>query len=544
MIINTKRIKDNLKLDTQYKLIFAAALFFTFFDNYAFFKNTIAVYPLTTDNIGFLVSLAIVLTAFTTLLLTILSSRWTTKTILITMFLISSLTNYFMNSYQVVIDKTMIQNMMQTDLNESMDLLSLKQAFYFIFLGLIPSIFVYRLKIEYTSFKQESLSKAKTILLSLFVIIVLILGFSKHYTSFFREHKPLRFYTNPSYWIYSIGKYANMMFIDANIVVVPIGVDAKIIKNGDHIKKLTIMVVGEAARADRFSLNGYQRETNPLLKQEDILNFSNMYSCGTSTAVSVPCMFSVYGRNDYNYKKGIATQNVLDVLAHTKEIEVLWRDNNSDSKGVAQRISFENYRTEEKNTLCDSECRDEGMLIGLDTFITEHQNKDIMIVLHQMGNHGPAYYKRYPKEFEKFTPVCKTSQLEECTKEEISNAYDNAILYTDYFLSKVIAFLKQYNTSYETSMIYMSDHGESLGEHGLYLHGLPYFIAPDTQTNVGALMWFGDKKIEHLDIKNLQKNADNTYSHDNLFHTLLGIFEVDTHVYDKEMDILSTAKNI
>jgi lipid A ethanolaminephosphotransferase len=308
----------------------------------------------------------------------------------------------------------------------------------------------------------------------------------------------------------------------------------------DHHTELVIMVVGEAARADHFSLNGYEKKTNPLLENKDIINFSEFYSCGTSTAYSVPCMFSIFDRDDYSYKKGISTQNVLDVLTHTKDIEVLWRDNNSDSKGVALRVPFEDYRTSKTNTICEDngECRDEGMLVGLDEYIKKNKGKDILIVLHQMGNHGPAYYKRYPKEFEKFTPVCETNQLEQCTQEEISNAYDNALLYTDYFLTKTINFLKKYDKTHETALIYMSDHGESLGENGVYLHGLPYFMAPDSQTNIGAFMWFGEEMKKDIDMKKLHKNKEQKYSQDNLFHTLLGLFEVETKVYDKSKDII------
>jgi lipid A ethanolaminephosphotransferase len=290
------------------------------------------------------------------------------------------------------------------------------------------------------------------------------------------------------------------------------------------------MVVGETARADHFSLNGYSRETNPLLKKEKIINLPHVSSCGTSTAHSVPCMFSIYERDDYSYKKGIGTENLLDVLNHTNQVDILWRDNNSDSKGVALRVPFEDYKTAQTNTICDEECQDEGMLVGLNEYIQKRKGKDILIVLHQMGNHGPAYNRRYTEEFEKFTPVCKTNQLEECSQESINNAYDNALLHTDHFLSEVIQLLKEYDNSHKTSMIYMSDHGESLGEHGLYLHGLPYFMAPDAQTHVGALVWFGEKNQKEID-------PNKAYSHDNLFHTLLGLFEVKTKVYKKELDM-------
>lgn len=294
------------------------------------------------------------------------------------------------------------------------------------------------------------------------------------------------------------------------------------------------MVVGEAARADHFSLNGYERETNPLLKKEEIIDFSHMYSCGTTTAISVPCMFSIYDRNDYDTQKGLHTENVLDVLSHAG-VEVIWRDNNSNSKGVADRVQYENYRTAENNTICDDECRDEGMLVGLEQRI-EASDKDMIIVLHQMGEHGPAYYKRYPKAFERFTPTCQTNQLEACSQEEIANAYDNALLYTDYFLSQTIQLLKKYEESMDTAMFYMADHGESLGEGGFYLHGLPYFIAPDTQRHVGSLLWLG--KDFPVDKEKISNAASNKFSQDNLFSTLLGLFDVQTEVYKKEMDML------
>jgi lipid A ethanolaminephosphotransferase len=254
-------------------------------------------------------------------------------------------------------------------------------------------------------------------------------------------------------------------------------------------------------------------------------------------------MFSIYTKDEYDYKKGITTQNILDVLTNTKDVNVLWRDNNSDSKNVALRVQYEDFKTSKTNTICEEgECRDEGMIVGLDEYIEKSQGKDILIVLHQMGNHGPAYYKRYPKEFEKFTPVCKTNQLEKCTNEEVNNAYDNAILHTDYFLSEVINFLKPYSKTHETAMIYMADHGESLGENGLYLHGVPYFMAPSTQTHVASVMWFGESLKKEYDTQKLKTYSHEAFSQDNLFHTLLGLFEVETKVYEPTMDILNPVR--
>jgi len=536
-LINLKK-ENPIKTLTQSKLILYTALFLVLFDNYSFFSNVLKVYPLNITNIGPLLSLGFVLFAVIVLLFTLLSSKFTTKPILIIVVIVSSLTNYFMNTYHIVVDESMIRNTMQTNINESMDLLSIKQVVYFLFLGLLPAWYIYKAEIYYRGFKSELIAKVKLIALALAIVGVSAFAFGGFYASFLREHKPLRFTTNPTYWIYSLGKYISLTYNSGPIVLKAIGEDATI-ESSDKMKKIVIMVVGEAARADHFSLNGYERETNPLLKKEDIINFSNTFSCGTSTAESVPCMFSVYDRSDYSYKKGISTENVVDVLKHTNKIALLWRDNNSDSKGVALRIPYQNYKSAKNNTICENgECRDVGMLVGLDDFIEKNRDKDIFIVLHQMGNHGPEYYKRYPKAFEKFTPTCKTNQLEQCSEAEVNNAYDNALLYTDYFLTQTIDFLKKYNSNYKTAMIYMSDHGESLGEGGLYLHGLPYFIAPDAQKHIGTIMWFDEKMKQDFDVKKLKANSDKEFSQDNLFSTLLGLFKVKTEVYEAQKDML------
>ncbi len=516
------------------KLIFFVSLFFVLFDNSAFFHHVLQSYPLSLKNSGFLISLGVGLLTIITLFFTLLSSKYTTKPILIVFLILSAAASYFMNNYNVVIDHIMIQNIVQTNLAESADLLSFKLFYYFLLLGLLPASFVCMLKIESESFKRTILTKIKITFLSFCIIFGSILLFSKFYTSFFREHKPLRYYTNPAYYVYSAGKYINRKFNTTKTIHKPLGLDARIPAT-DIDRELIILVVGEAARADRFSLNGYQRETNPLLQQEDVISFTNTYSCGTSTAYSVPCMFSVLPRNEYSDRKGAATENLLDVLQHA-HVNVQWRDNNSNSESVAGKVPYYNYQLSSVNSVCDTECRDMGMLIGLQEYINKQEKGDILIVLHQMGNHGPAYYKRYPASFEKFSPVCKTNQFDECSREEIGNAYDNAILYTDFFLEQVIKLLKNNSQQFETAMVYMSDHGESLGEYGIYLHGLPYQMAPDVQKHIASIFWFGDNFP--VDKKSLREKVSRRFSHDNLFHTILGLFEIETSVYDNRLDII------
>jgi len=368
--------------------------------------------------------------------------------------------------------------------------------------------------------------------------VVCLFSFSASYATFFREHRLLRHYANPVFFLYSSGRLVYKAATISHPEMAALGREARI-ADTDTGRELVIFVLGETARADRFSLNGYHRETNPLLKKEDILNFTDVASCGTSTIVSVPCMFSNLGRENYTHEKALSTENLLDVLGHTGRVNILWRDNNSDSKGVALRATYQDFRTQTFNPVCDLECRDEGMLAGLQEYIDKKTKGDIFIVLHQLGNHGPEYYKRYPKQFEKFTPVCKSNDLGTCSDEEISNAYDNVILYTDYFLSQVIGFLKSNDSRFETSMIYVSDHGESLGENGLYLHGMPYAIAPVAQTQVPLIMWFGDSIKHEIKIPAIRAMAHNPYSHDNIFHTVLGLMEVNTPLYDPAKSILN-----
>jgi len=522
------------------RLILLVSIFLIALANFAFFSNILEVYPLNLENSLFLLSLVILFCAATVFLLALLCFKYTIKPVIILILITSSFTAYFMDTYNVVIDESMIDNILKTDLNESMDLLSVKQFVYFLVLGLLPALYVYKLKVVHPQgWRAAFIVRTKLLVLPVLTIVLCVVIFGGYYASFFREHKPLRLYSNPSYYLYSLVKTIGKFTIHASMPLLAIAQDAKIPASDIH-RELVILVVGETVRADHFSLNGYQRQTTPLLEQENIFNFTDVWACGTSTATSVPCMFSIYGQSSFTKSKADSTENILDIL-HRAGVNVLWLDNNSSSKGVADRVAYESYKTSTNNNVCDDiECRDEGMLGNLQHYIDTHPQGDIFIVLHQMGNHGPAYYKRYPKRFEQFTPVCQTNQLEQCSNQEISNAYDNAILYTDYFLSQTIALLKKNDVQFESSMLYISDHGESLGESGLYLHGLPYLFAPDAQKKVPMVMWFSHSfdQDDEIDMAQLTLKTTQKLSHDNLFHTILGLMEIETGVYDPALDIL------
>lgn len=520
---------------TTGKILILSSAFFVLFHNVLFFRKLLESYPFTLQNMLSISVAVLLLASVTALLISLFSSKFLIKPALIILFLSSSVASYFMNGFGVVIDDSMIQNIVQTNFYESSDLFSGKLLLYFFVLGMLPSWLIYKANIQAGSWGSKLLASSKIAGVSLLTIIFTLLVFGKFSSSLLREHRELRQYMNPAYFLYSLGKYVNQNFDSPPLPVQALGKDA-VIPSADRSRELIIFVVGEAVRADRFALNGYARQTNPLLGKEDVVSFSDVSSCGTSTAVSVPCMFSVLTRKTFNTRASKSTENLLDVLSHAG-VNVLWRDNNSGSKGVSERVQFEDFTQAALNPVCDVECRDEGMLTGLDAYIDSKKKGDLFIVLHQMGNHGPAYYKRYPQAFEVFTPSCRFNQFENCTNEEINNAYDNSILYTDAFLAKVINFLKPYSTGFNTAMLYFSDHGESLGENNIYLHGLPYAIAPDNQTHIPALMWFGDGF--GIDRQMLEHRTSLEYSHDNIFHTVLGLLEIETSVYDPGLDILN-----
>jgi lipid A ethanolaminephosphotransferase len=304
---------------------------------------------------------------------------------------------------------------------------------------------------------------------------------------------------------------------------------------------LMVIVAGETARAANWSLGGYGRDTNPELAKRDILYYSNASSCGTATATSLPCMFSPLTRDQYSYEGGLANENLLDVLVHAG-FAVEWWDNNTGDKDVATRVPSRMMAAADGAEFCQPECIDGVFLKHLEEKAATITGNTV-IVLHQIGSHGPSYWLRYPSEQERFAPACQTPELTECSSEEIVNAYDNTIAYTDKFLSQVIDLLDSRDRVIP-AMFYVSDHGESLGEGGLYLHGTPYFMAPDDQTHVPMVVWMSDRFRDTLALDKacLTTAKGDDVSHDNMFSTVLGMLDVSTTARDPALDLAGACR--
>ena len=533
MFPRSTRLARGLSSNT---LIVLAIAFMVLLANHSFFDQTLAVYTLDRQNVLPLLVLPLGLGAATALLAGLFAFGRLTKPVLAVLLVVSAASAYFMDSFGVVLNDEMLQNVAQTNVSEAGDQITFRLFGYLMLLGVVPVLLMQRIPLLWRGWRRELLARGLLLGGSVVVLVAIGASFGSFYSSFIREHKQLRSYANPTYPLYGLFRFVQAeLKSDENVVASVIGADARRVDSARR-PRLIIVVVGETARADRFSLNGYARQTNPELSREDVISFSNLTSCGTSTAISVPCMFSSLGREGFSIDAALRQENVLDILQRAGAY-VHWLDNNSDSKGAAKRIPFEDFRTAEKNPLCDDECRDEGMLGRAQELAAARTNEDVVIVLHQMGNHGPAYYKRYPPAFERFKPACQNKDLSRCSIEEIGNAYDNAILYTDHFLGQTVAMLKRFEPKFDTAMFYLSDHGESLGENGLFLHGLPYALAPREQIHVPAVMWFG-KGFDAQLVERARARKDQALSHDHLFHTLLGFLGIETSEYRAQLDIL------
>jgi lipid A ethanolaminephosphotransferase len=309
---------------------------------------------------------------------------------------------------------------------------------------------------------------------------------------------------------------------------------------------LVVLILGETARAANFGLGGYARDTTPQLRQlqaqGDLVYFSDVKSCGTSTQASVPCMFSHLGKTAYESSKD-RYESVLDVLQRAG-MAVLWVDNQSGCKGVCDRVPNVATTALKVPEFCASgECLDEVMLHELPKQLAAldpaKRALGTVVVMHQMGSHGPAYYKRSPTAMKPFQPECSSHALQNCPPEQIVNAYDNSIVYADHFIAKTVKWLQA--QSRPTALMYVSDHGESLGEKGLYLHGMPYSIAPKEQTHVPMVVWLSKPLQRERDWRMacLQDQSAKPLSHDHVFHSVLGLTQVTTRLAKPELDLFA-----
>jgi len=504
----------------------------------------------------FTLAFAGMVTAATGALLSLLAWPRLIKGLLVVLLLSAGALAYFIGSYGIVFDPTMVVNMAQTDVRETRDLLSWRLLASIALLGALPAWWLLRRPAAPKQAWPKRLGgNVAAFALGIVAMVLLALSVFADLSSTMRNYKTIRYMVTPLNAVYSISSAALRRQAAPSGPPAVIGADARLLPRPDGAKPpLLLLVVGETARAMNFSLNGYARPTNPELAKLPVLSLRQVSSCGTSTAASLPCMFSPLGRDAFGDLKG-TQENLLDVLQRAG-LAVLWLDNQSGCKGLCDRVpnSFTAKLPEGAAPLpaglCDGEeCFDESLLHELDKRIAaldpERVKRGVVLVMHQMGSHGPAYFKRSPPDLKPFQPECRSNALQQCPREQVVNGYDNTLVTTDRLLARSIAWLQTQSSRFDAGMFYVSDHGESLGENGLYLHGMPYAMAPAEQTHVPMVLWVpeGDGLAASLKPGCLAALRDKPASHDNLFHTAMGWVGARADVYKAEWDLLAACRS-
>ena len=521
------------------------AIWLGVFLNIAFFEKIRMLTPYNGVKAGlFVVASIIIVVAAYNFIFQFFNWKWTAKPLAIALVFIGGFAAYAVNTLGVLITSDQIQNLMQTDIAEARDTWSWHLLTWTLGMTVVPIIVILMMKIKPEPIIRQLLHKLIALVVSLTMVLGLLFVFYVDFAAIFRENRDLKGMISPQNMIASFASYYKKKAPKENLPLVVYGEDAVMQKaQATSLPKLMVLVVGETARAENFSLNGYGKNTNPKLAQQDILNFSQVSSCGTATAVSVPCMFSGMPRKQYEERLASHREGLLDI-AQRAGYQVTWIDNNSGCKGTCDRVNqFKIPEPIQQKWCKDKECFDDILIDSFKAYlatIPQDDNRPRLIVLHQMGSHGPAYYKRVPAQFNVFKPTCDTNAIQGCSREALLNTYDNTLLYTDYVLDSLIETLKN-TTKYQTALWYLSDHGESTGESGMYLHGAPYAIAPTQQTHIPMLMWFSTvwQHQAKQQIKCLAQQGRKELSQDNLFPTMLSLLDVKSKVIDPNNDMLA-----
>ncbi|VTU17573.1 Phosphoethanolamine transferase EptA [Variovorax sp. SRS16] len=480
-------------------------------------------------------------------------SRWM-KPLWFAVVLLAAVVQHYMLSYRIVMDPSMVANAVQTDPDEVRDLLSWGLLLDVLLVAVVPAWALWRVRIAPQHIVSQVWRNAVLLIVAVALAVGGMLVMNRELAPLMRNNVHLRYMINPLASVYSaVAAVVKPMFRHSRkLIPVTAGTTLGASYASQARPPLFVLVVGETARADHFALNGYARDTTPELAARHVLSFRDVHSCGTNTQASVPCMFSPLGKHDFEARKD-DYENLMDVL-QAAGLAVFWLDNQPGGcKGVCDRIphasAFSPLDAAVKKTMCDGdECLDDVMLRGLDERLAalpaERRSKGVVLVMHQMGSHGPAYYKRSSPDVKRFMPECTTNALAECSHSELINAFDNSIAYTDRFLGKTIDWLQGQSTRYDTALLYLSDHGESLGEYGLFLHGAPYSFAPEVQKHIPMVMWFdaGMSARRKLSRPCLDADLDAPLTQDNLYHTVLGLMDVHNKTYKPALDALASCR--
>jgi lipid A ethanolaminephosphotransferase len=516
--------------------------------NIPFWSRVTEIRPLASiDDALYLLSFAILAFIVINLFLMPLTLiRPVAKPLLALAVLLAGFASYFVSAYGVLIDKVMIRNVFETNGTEAGELINLNLILYVGLLGVLPAFLVMRAGVIAVGWRRELAHRGIALGLTVLGVGVVAAAFYQDHASTFRNNRELRHMIVPVNYLAGVGSYVGEI-TRPDLPYQAIGRDARLGEawSGKDAEKplIMVLVVGETTRAENFGLNGYARQTTPKLAAiPELINFSKVSSCGTSTAISVPCMFSDLGRERFDPEEAKARDNLIDIVKRVG-FEVQWFGNNTSCQGVCREVPEIRAPREDYPQYCigDNPCMD-GAIFDMFGKTLANPTGRRFVVLHTLGNHGPGYHLRYPKAFEKFTPVCRETDFSKCDVASIVNAYDNEVLYTDHLLAETIQKLAALGDRADTALIYVSDHGESLGENGIFLHALPYAVAPEVQTHVPMVFWASPGFVSRMriDMRCVAEKKDQELSHDHVMHSVLGMLDVEVSSKKMELDLFSS----
>ncbi len=527
------------------QLALAAGLFWALTANHAFLAAALRGRSLAEPSAwGFGAALLVLLVLVHALALALVANRWTIKPLLTLLLPATAFASYCTESFGVHLDPAMLRNLLHTNAAEAGELLTRGLAMHLLLYAGLPLVLLWRIRVTRRPLLHAAGIRAGALLIGTALVALTLLSIFQPLASLVRNQRQLRYLVTPANYLWSAVAAVAAEHRGARGPRQPIGLDAAAGDSWPARRKplVVVLVVGETARAANWGLSGYPRQTTPQLAQLDVVNFVHATSCGTDTETSLPCLFAPVGRRSYQEARIRGEESLLHVASRAG-VAVRWRDNQSGCKGVCEGLPSEKVHGLVPPGLCaGGQCLDEGLVGDLAARLESAQGTQLW-VLHMLGNHGPAYFRRHPAQFARFQPECRDDDLRRCTVEELVNAYDNALLYTDQVLAQAIGELRQHADEVDSALIYVSDHGESLGEHGLFLHGVPYAIAPEVQTRVPMVIWLsegferGAGFVDGCLRAQLRQRAAQPAAHDHLFHTVLGLLDVRTRIREPGWDL-------
>jgi lipid A ethanolaminephosphotransferase len=500
------------------------------------------------DPIGLMLSLSAIVVAVHAALLGAFGLRRLLKPLIILLTLSAAAALHFIEAYGVMLDPSMLRNVLATHPAEARELLTGALASDLALKGILPAAVLAWLPIRRLHWPRALLERGVLLLFMLLLIVGAVWSAYQPLSSLMRNQREIRYLITPANLLWSSAAVLRADSAQVAQVREPIGLDARPGPSWEQRTRplVVVLMLGETARAANWGLNPGARDTTPELRSLPVVNFPQVISCGTNTEVSVPCLFAPVGRRDYDESRIRRQESLLHVLQRAG-VQVNWLDNQSGCKGVCDGLPQRFVKDFQPQRCAAEGCLDDRLIEDLPERLRQVSGTNLW-VMHMLGNHGPAYHRRYPERFEHLKPACREDDLHRCSIEQVVNAYDNALRFTDHVLARAIRALDAVSDQVDVALVYVSDHGESLGEKGIFLHGLPYRIAPREQTRVPMVWWVGLRWSSGVGMSpecaraSLSRAAASEVSHDHLFHTLLGLFDVRTALHEQLLDFFSPCR--